>query len=54
MTSAIGNLNDRINQLDETISNLQVVMDTGALVGQLTPGIDKNLGMKKLIARRGR
>lgn len=54
MSSAIGNLNDRINQLDETISNLQVVMDTGALVGQLTPGIDKNLGMKKLIARRGR
>lgn len=52
MASAIGNLNDRINQLDETISNLQVVMDTGALVGQLTPGIDKNLGKRQRDTRR--
>ena len=49
----IMNLNDRINQLDDTISNMKVVMDSGALVGQIGPGMDRYLGRRQIMSRRG-
>lgn len=49
----IMNLNERINQLDDTISNMKVVMDSGALVGQIGPGMDRYLGRRQIMSRRG-
>ena len=46
---AIYALNERIDQLDSTMSSMSMVLDSGALVGQLTPKVDKSLGA---IARR--
>lgn len=50
----IGNLRDDISQLQSAMTNLQVVMNTGALVGQLVDPIDSALGMKSLMNTRGR
>ena len=50
----IGNLRDDILQLQSAMTNLQVVMNTGALVGQLVDPIDSALGMKSLMNTRGR
>ena len=33
-----------IKQLGEAITNMNMVLDSGTLVGQLTPGIDRSLG----------
>lgn len=37
----------------EAAANSAVVMDTGALVGQLTPGIDMAMGQRQVMASRG-
>ena len=50
----IGNLRNDISQLQSAMTNLQVVMNTGALVGQLVDPIDSALGMKSLMNTRGR
>lgn len=38
---------------NEMMSKLNIVMDTGTLVGQLTPGIDRQLGRNAMMAGRG-
>lgn len=35
------------------LANMKMVMDTGTLVGELTPGIDAELGMRQRYAMRG-
>lgn len=50
----IGALRDDISQLQSAMTNLQVVMNTGALVGQLVEPIDRALGSKALYNSRGR
>jgi tape measure domain-containing protein len=50
----INNLRDDISNLQAAMTNMQVVMNTGALVGQLVEPMDKALGSKALIKNRGR
>lgn len=50
----IGALRDDISQLQSAMTNMQVVMNTGALVGQLVEPMDRALGAKALINSRGR
>lgn len=50
----IGQLREDISQLQSAMTNLQVVMNTGALVGQLVDPMDSALGMKSLMNTRGR
>ena len=50
----IGALRDDISQLQSAMTNLQVVMNTGALVGQIMEPMDKALGNKALMNSRGR
>ena len=48
------NLRSDISELQSVMTNLQVVMNTGALVGQLTGPLDQALGAKALLNSRGR
>lgn len=50
----IGALRDDISQLQTAITNMQVVLNTGTLVGQLVEPMDRALGSKALMKNRGR
>ena len=50
----IGALRSDISQLQSAITSMQVVMNTGVLVGQLVEPMDKALGAKALYNSRGR
>lgn len=50
---SIGLLREDLSTLKEKVGNLQVVMDTGALVGQIANPIDSALGRKTLYRGRG-
>ena len=50
--SAISRLGDRIDVMSSRISNMQIVMNTGVLVGEVTDGVNKNLGAKTTYNRR--
>ena len=46
-------VNVQFTTINDRLDNMQVVMDTGALVGQLTSGIDQSLGDRATMKRRG-
>lgn len=46
-------LRDQLAQLEETISNLKMVVDTGALVGAMRSDIDKAMGAMARLGERG-
>lgn len=46
-------LREDLAKYNEIMSKLQIVMDTGTMVGQLTPGIDRQLGRNAMLAGRG-
>lgn len=46
-------LNARVNDLGERISNMKVVVESGALIGQIENGIDQRLGDRSVYAERG-
>ena len=46
-------VNVQFTTINDRLDNMQVVMDTGALVGQLTSGIDQSLGDRATMRRRG-
>ena len=45
-------MSNKINRLGQAIENMQMVLDTGVLVGQLSPGINSELGIMAM--REGR
>ena len=45
-------MSNKINRLGQAIENMQMVLDTGVLVGQLSPGINSELGI--MATREGR
>lgn len=49
---AINQVNIRIGELGDAMATMQVVMNGGALVGQITPDIDRSLGLRAI--REGR
>lgn len=53
VVDAITELRRDIDGLKDSMSNLKVVMDTGATVGALAPGIDRELGKRNIMAGRG-
>lgn len=53
VVSEINALRRDIGELKDSMSNMQVVMDTGATVGALAPGIDRELGKRNTMAGRG-
>lgn len=52
VVSAISELQNNFDNLNHSISNLQVVMDTGSLVGSIVNPIDNALGRKAIYAGR--
>ena len=52
VVDAIANLSERFNNLSEAVTNMNLVLDSGTLVGQLGPRIDGQLGV--LAGRRER
>ena len=52
VVGAVNDMNDRIGALGDAISSMQMVVDTGALVGQVANKMDQKLGV--IAARKGR
>lgn len=52
VVSAIGGMQDEMSGLKDAMMDTQIVMDSGALVGQLAPGMDRTLG--RMSARKAR
>ena len=46
-------LREDMDYMTEQMTNMQIVMDTGALVGATSGAMDKNLGIKRLYSERG-
>jgi tape measure domain-containing protein len=42
--SEIQSLNEKLDSLSENLANMQVVLDSGAAIGALAPGLDRALG----------
>lgn len=52
INGSITNLGNRIDQMANKISNLQIVLNTGALVGGISDGINQSLGQATVYSRR--
>ena len=46
-------IKDELSYLGEAMSNLRVVLDSGALVGGIAPSMDKALGERSMMRKRG-
>lgn len=53
IVNAVEGLKDDFAELLNKLGKLQVVMDTGSLVGAITPEMDRSLGVAAVINRRG-
>ena len=51
--NALGTTNDLISSYANKLDGMQVVMDSGALVGQVSSGVDKSLGNTASMKKRG-
>ena len=53
IVSAVTSLNEEVATLKDVMANIKVVLDTGTMVGAMTPAIDQQLGMRQVLAGRG-
>ena len=53
LTEEVRGLRDDMATYNENVTNLQVVMDTGTVAGELTPSINQYLGKTSELSRRG-
>lgn len=53
VVSEIQSLRSDVNKLNESISNMRIVMDSGALVGSIAGPMDSALGRRSVYSRRG-
>lgn len=53
VVSAIRGIRSDINELGERITSMQLVLDSGTLVGEIMDPIDQELGRRQLYAERG-
>lgn len=54
VVNEVTKLREEILGLKESMSHLQIVMDSGAVVGELAPGMDEELGRRADFYNRGR
>ena len=47
-------ISTKIDTVSRTVGNMKLVMDTGAVVGQIAPAMDKALGRRAVAGERGR
>ena len=53
VVSAVTSLNEEVATLKDVMANIKVVLDTGTMVGAMTPAIDQSLGARQVLAGRG-
>lgn len=53
VVSAVNSLKEDVAYLGEAITNMQMVLDTGTMVGAMTPAIDQQLYTRQVYAGRG-
>ena len=53
LTNAVNGLRSDMATYNANVTNLQVVMDTGTVAGELTPNINRNLGKQSELSQRG-
>ena len=53
LVEAIRSLSKDINTLKDAMTHIKMVLDTGTMVGAMTPQIDQQLGMRQVLAGRG-
>jgi hypothetical protein len=53
VVTAIGGLQEDVLSLKDAMTNIKMVLDTGTMVGAMTPAIDQQLGMRQVLAGRG-
>ena len=53
IVDAVTSLNEEVATLKDVMANIKVVLDTGTMVGAMTPAIDQQLGMRQVYAGRG-
>ena len=53
IVNAIDSVNSRIDALGEKLARMQIVLDSGALVGQIAGDMDKTLGERTIMKGRG-
>jgi len=53
VVGAIGNLQTDVQSLKDAMTNIKMVLDTGTMVGAMTPQIDQQLGNRRVLAGRG-
>ena len=53
VVTAIGSLSEEVLSLKDAMTNIKMVLDTGTMVGAMTPAIDQELGMRQVYAGRG-
>ena len=53
VVGAINGLQEDVLSLKDAMTNIKMVLDTGIMVGAMTPAIDQQLGMRQVLAGRG-
>ena len=53
VVDAIGGLQEDVVNLKDAMTNIKMVLDTGTMVGAMTPAIDMELGSRQILAGRG-
>lgn len=53
IVNELHSLSDRFDNLSRSVSNMQVVLDTGTLVGQTAAKMDRQLGLQASRRSRG-
>ena len=53
IVNAVTSLKEDVAYLGETIANIKLVLDTGTMVGAMTPAIDQELYTRQVYAGRG-
>jgi len=53
VVGAINVLQEDVLSLKDAMTNIKMVLDTGTMVGAMTPAIDQQLGMRQVLAGRG-
>lgn len=53
VVDAISGLQEDVLSLKDAMTNIKMVLDTGTMVGAMTPAIDQQLGMRQVYAGRG-